>query len=79
MPAATLMTMGKNDDSAPIAVLCVGHVDRFYPEPMLQTEGWDTRRPLSGMVYEDTWGRPAAVSDGMPERVSGNGVPTLCR
>ena len=47
------------DDSAPIAVLCVGHVDRFYPEPMLQTEGWDTRRPLSGMVYEDTWGQPA--------------------
>ena len=55
------------DDSAPIAVLCVGHVDRFYPEPMLQTEGWDTRRPLSGMVYEDTWGRPAAVSDGPPD------------
>jgi 5,6-dimethylbenzimidazole synthase len=47
------------EGSAPIAVLCVGHVEQFYPAPMLETEGWDKRRPLSGMVYEDTWGNPA--------------------
>jgi 5,6-dimethylbenzimidazole synthase len=52
------------DGSAPIAVLCVGHVDRFYPGPMLESEGWDRRRPLSDMVYEDTWGNPAAAIDG---------------
>jgi 5,6-dimethylbenzimidazole synthase len=54
------------DGSAPIAVLCVGHVERFYPAPMLEAEGWDTRRPLSAMVYEDTWGRSPAASDGTP-------------
>ncbi|WP_373025930.1 5,6-dimethylbenzimidazole synthase, partial [Thioalkalivibrio sp.] len=30
----------------PIAVLCLGHVERFYDRPMLETAGWDTRRPL---------------------------------
>jgi 5,6-dimethylbenzimidazole synthase len=42
--------------SLPIAVLCVGHVEGFYPVPMLEAERWDRRRPLSDMVYEDTWG-----------------------
>lgn len=45
--------------SAPIAVLCVGHVERFYPAPMLEAEGWDQRRPLSAMIFEDSWGNPA--------------------
>ncbi len=44
------------DGSQPIAVLCVGHVDAFYPAPMLEIEGWDRRRSLSDIVYEDTWG-----------------------
>ncbi|WP_323145057.1 5,6-dimethylbenzimidazole synthase [Massilia phyllosphaerae] len=49
------------DGSAPIAVLCVGHVEQFYPAPMLEAEGWDKRRPLSGLIYEDTWGKPAPL------------------
>ncbi|AUB85549.1 5,6-dimethylbenzimidazole synthase [Candidatus Thiodictyon syntrophicum] len=40
-----------------IAVLCLGHVDAFYPEPMLETLGWDRRRPMADLVYQDTWGR----------------------
>lgn len=54
------------DDSAPIAVLCVGHVEQFYPAPMLEAEGWDKRRPLSGMVYEDQWGKPASLINEPP-------------
>lgn len=50
-------------DSMPIAVLCVGHVERFYPAPMLESQGWDKRRQLSDMMYEDTWGRPAPTID----------------
>ncbi|MDE2112696.1 MAG: 5,6-dimethylbenzimidazole synthase [Alphaproteobacteria bacterium] len=41
----------------PLAVLCLGHVDQFYPEPMLETAGWDTRRDIHAIVYEDQWGR----------------------
>ncbi|RYE78186.1 MAG: 5,6-dimethylbenzimidazole synthase [Oxalobacteraceae bacterium] len=51
------------DGSAPIAVLCVGHVEQFYPAPMLEAEGWGKRRSLSGLVYEDVWGKPAAFAE----------------
>lgn len=46
--------------SRPIAILCVGHVDAFYAEPMLQTERWDSRRDLASLVYENTWGAAVA-------------------
>jgi 5,6-dimethylbenzimidazole synthase len=42
--------------SQPIAILCVGHVDAFYPVPMLETEGWDERRRLQDIVFENAWG-----------------------
>jgi 5,6-dimethylbenzimidazole synthase len=44
------------DGSQPIAILCVGQVEAFYPAPMLETEGWDQRRLLSEVIYEDSWG-----------------------
>lgn len=48
-----------------VAVLCLGHVESFYPAPMLETLGWDTRRPLADLVFENTWGRLAgAPADG---------------
>ena len=59
-PAHVRVLCGMPEDSAPIAVLCVGHVERFYAKPMLEEEGWDVRRPLADMLYEDAWGRPAA-------------------
>lgn len=49
---------GMPDGSMPIAILCVGHVETFYPEPMLQSEGWDTRRKLCDVVFENAWGKP---------------------
>lgn len=39
----------------PIAVLCLGHVEAFYPAPMLAEEGWATERPLSELVMENQW------------------------
>lgn len=39
----------------PIAVLCLGHVEAFYPKPMLELEGWAARQKLQDMVYENTW------------------------
>jgi adenosylcobyric acid synthase len=47
---------GMSDGSRPIALLCVGHVDAFYPAPMLEMEKWDQRRALNTIVYENTWG-----------------------
>ncbi|GAC1368996.1 MAG: 5,6-dimethylbenzimidazole synthase [Hymenobacter sp.] len=39
----------------PVAILCMGHVEAFYPRPMLETEGWDTHRELADLVFENTW------------------------
>ena len=55
-PANLRELCGMPEGSTPIAILCVGNVEAFYPAPMLQTEGWDTRRKLSDVVFENTWG-----------------------
>ena len=44
----------------PVAVLCLGHVEAFYPQPMLELEGWATRMPLQAMWAENTWPTGAA-------------------
>jgi 5,6-dimethylbenzimidazole synthase len=42
-------------DAKPIAVLCLGHVNTFYKEPMLIETGWKQAKPLSEMVMENHW------------------------
>ena len=46
------------EGARPVAVLCLGHVEAFYPEPLLETVGWDTRRAMDETVFENGWGRP---------------------
>lgn len=42
-------------DAKPIAILCIGHVNTFYHEPMLVEAGWRQAKPLSDMVMENQW------------------------
>ena len=42
----------------PIAILCLGHVEAFYPKPMLELERWAARQDLQDMVFENTWHNP---------------------
>ena len=42
-------------DAKPIAILCLGHVDKFYAQPMLVEEAWAQEKPLSDMVMENIW------------------------
>ena len=39
----------------PVAVLCIGHVDAFYPAPMLELTGWARARPLDELVFHNQW------------------------
>ena len=55
-PAALADLLGIPPGGKPVAVLCLGHVAEFYPAPMLELEGWDTRRALDSMVFENSWG-----------------------
>lgn len=50
---AQLLNMPK--DAKPIAVLCLGHVNSFYKEPMLVETGWKIAKPLTDMVMENSW------------------------
>lgn len=57
------------EGSKPIAVLCLGPVEAFYDQPMLQTEHWASRAPLNAMLFEDAWGEPLTTPLG---QVSGS-------
>ena len=58
-PEALKQLLHMPNDSKPIAILCLGHVEAFYPEPMLQTEHWDQRRDLNSIVIENYWQQPS--------------------
>ncbi|WP_106476973.1 5,6-dimethylbenzimidazole synthase [Phytohalomonas tamaricis] len=42
-------------DSDPIAILCLGHVEEFYRQPMLEQKGWDKRKELTTVIWENYW------------------------
>lgn len=42
-------------DAKPIAILCLGHVNTFYKEPMLIETGWKQAKLLSEMIMENGW------------------------
>ena len=47
--------LGIPEGAKPVAILCLGHVSGFYPKPMLEVEGWDTRKILQDLVFENNW------------------------
>lgn len=54
-PEALARLLGMPEGAKPLAILCIGHVDAFYPAPMLELEGWTRRRPLAELVAENRW------------------------
>ncbi|PLZ03830.1 5,6-dimethylbenzimidazole synthase [Burkholderia sp. WAC0059] len=47
--------LGMPAGAKPVAILCLGHVDAFYEQPMLEMEHWAERRPLDECVGENRW------------------------
>lgn len=39
----------------PIAILCIGHVDKFYDGPMLEKENWAKRKQIDSVIFENQW------------------------
>ena len=58
-PEALAQLLQMPEGAKPIAVICLGAVEAFYPAPMLQLEGWAEPRPLAELSYLDRWGNPA--------------------
>jgi len=50
---ATLLNMPAG--AKPVAILCLGHVEAFYPRPMLEEENWAKRQNLEDLIYSNSW------------------------
>ncbi|ALI08852.1 MULTISPECIES: 5,6-dimethylbenzimidazole synthase [Pseudomonas] len=55
-PQALANLLGLPAGAKPLAILCLGPVEGFYPAPMLALEGWAQPRPLNELLYENRWG-----------------------
>ncbi|QBZ91344.1 5,6-dimethylbenzimidazole synthase [Pseudomonas viciae] len=55
-PQALADLLGLPDGAKPLAILCLGPVEAFYPAPMLALEGWAQPRSLNELLYENHWG-----------------------
>lgn len=42
-------------DSRPIAILCIGHVEKFYEKPMLIEQKWGEAAPIESFLFENKW------------------------
>ncbi len=38
-----------------IAILCLGQVHKFYDKPMLESQGWDSKRNINQLFMTDSW------------------------
>lgn len=54
-PAELAAVLRMPEGAKPLAILCLGYVDRFYDRPLLEEEGWDHRRDLRDLVGENAW------------------------
>jgi 5,6-dimethylbenzimidazole synthase len=57
-PEALKTLLGMPEDSKPVAILCLGHVEHFYEKPMLELEQWAKRKDLQDLLFENTWNTP---------------------
>ena len=60
-PLALAQLLGLPAGAEPIALLCLGPVQAFYDQPMLQRERWAQRAPLESLVFDNTWGHASAL------------------
>lgn len=60
-PDALKQLLHMPGDSEPVAILCLGHVEKFYPAPMLQLENWTQPAPLQNFVTENGWANDAGT------------------
>ncbi len=54
-PAALADLLRMPEGAKPVAILCLGHLEAFYPVPMLELQGWTQRRALEDLVFHNTW------------------------
>jgi 5,6-dimethylbenzimidazole synthase len=54
-PLALAQLLAMPSGARPVAILCLGHVEEFYPQPMLEMHGWTQRQQWQEFVFENSW------------------------
>ncbi|WP_430009058.1 5,6-dimethylbenzimidazole synthase [Methylophaga lonarensis] len=54
-PAQLAELLQMPEGACPVAILCLGHVDSFYQQPMLEQQNWRQRQPLQELIFENCW------------------------
>lgn len=54
-PVELARLLGMPAGARPVAILCIGHVEAFYPRPMLEMEEWAERMPIDSVMAENSW------------------------
>ncbi|MES2237352.1 MAG: 5,6-dimethylbenzimidazole synthase [Pseudomonadota bacterium] len=54
-PAALARLFAMPPGAKPIAILCLGPVAEFSPQPTLEALGWGRRLPIESVVFENRW------------------------
>jgi 5,6-dimethylbenzimidazole synthase len=54
-PEAVAQLLEMPDGARPIAILCIGPVADFPPQPLLESLGWGKRLPLAEVLFEERW------------------------
>jgi len=54
-PIALADLLKMPSDSRPIAILCIGHVEKFYDKPMLIEQNWAQAADVESFLFENTW------------------------
>jgi 5,6-dimethylbenzimidazole synthase len=57
-PIALKTLLAMPEDSQPLAILCLGHVEQFYDKPMLEQQHWAERQNLNSLLFENSWNTP---------------------
>jgi 5,6-dimethylbenzimidazole synthase len=61
-PEAVARLLEMPDGARPIAILCLGPVAEFPPQPLLETKGWGKRLPLAEVLFEERWPEGAGAT-----------------
>ena len=62
-PASLACLLSMPPGAKPVAILCLGHVETFYPRPMLEQKNWKQSRPLYEFLFENIWNTRSTLTD----------------
>ena len=57
-PGSLKSLLNMPEDSQPLAILCLGYVEKFYDKPMLEQQQWEERMALNTLLFENAWNTP---------------------